>query len=164
MRIIPLSQKLKRFAAAVRQRTVIVPSVPPAQNLGYTQPVNVANPIRIARLSADAINGKAFPLLVSTSGWMGPTVFSLNTAGTNVPTNMAGRFLWVVDSTAGATASVTFDDSPTAWPLYAGVVIPWPKPGFNQVWLTNAAQPNSTITLASAFDLSLLTALQGLNS
>ena len=102
--------------------------------------------------------------MVKTSGWMGPIVYSLNTAGTDVPTDLGGRFLWVVDSTAGATASVTFDDSPTPWPIFAGAVIPWPAPGFQQVWLTNGAQSGATITLASAFDISLLTALQGLNS
>lgn len=164
MRIIPQWQKMWRYHAAVKEAVHIVPSVPPVTHAGSQQPTSIPNPVRIQRLTATAVNGRIVPDLVTTAGWFGPFQYSLDTVGTNVDTTLSGRFLWVMDSTPGANATLTFDDNPNSWPIYAGVVIPWPKPGFSKCYLSNTAQSNATITLASAFDLSLLAAIQGLNS
>lgn len=164
MKIIPQWQKSWRYHAAVRERIHIVPAIPPVIHPGSQQPVTLPNPSRIAKIMATQVNGRTVPDIVSTAGWIGPFQFSLVSTLTSLVTGLSGRFLWVVDSTPGAAATATFDDSPAAWPLFAGAVIPWPKPGYSNCYLSCTAQAGASMTLASAFDVSLLSEIQSLNS
>ena len=164
MRIIPQWQKSWRYHAAVRQAINILPAIPPIVHAGSQQPTAVPNPLRIARITSTAQNGRTVPDIVQTAGWIGPYQFSLAASLVSLVTGISGRFLWVVDSTPGATATASFDDSPGQWPLFAGAIIPWPKPGYSNCYLSCTAQAGATMTLAAAFDVSLLAELQSLNS
>src|SRR4029077_15999845 len=80
-------------------------------------------------------------------------VLDLSTARSDVKIDLAGRFLWVIDSSSPTAAlSVQYNDPPgQAIPLQRGAAVSGLP--FQNLWVTNLAQSSVTITLLTSMTL-----------